>query len=135
MFKIKYSISKHVLLLDFDGEALPEDSSEWKRLTKRISRGLNKINTGYTLVEVFRRDSALSSCHARKWGALYSLLYSVRRIWRVIQVCGECNADPGARIFHRTRWQRDVPRLEVDSVGQAMVLAKEEILENADWIA
>lgn len=134
MFKIKYSRSKHVLLLDFNGETLPSDPCGWKKLTRRISRGLNKINTGYTLVEVFRGGASLSPHHARQMGALYRLFYEGGRIWRVIQVNSEGGTDPGVRIFHRTRWVRDVPLMEVESVGQALILAREEIAENQDWI-
>lgn len=134
MLKIKYSRSKHVLLLDFNGETPPSDPCGWKKITRKTSRGLNKINAGYTLVEVFRGGDSLSPHHARKMGALYRLFFEGGRIWRVIQVNSEGGTDPGVRIFYRTRWLGDVPLMEVESVGQAMILAREEISENADWI-
>jgi hypothetical protein len=92
------------------------------------------MSKGYTLVEVYREGAGLAGRNGRHMGALLGLCYSCGRIWRVIKISVNEARDPGLGILHRTRWKREVPETEVDSVKVGAVMVGEEIKENAEWI-
>lgn len=134
MIKVKCSKSKHLLLLDFINQGGTIAMGDFKRLVSRISRLLLKINTGYTLVEVYGRGTKIDRERIGKIGEIYRLCYGARRIWRVVQVHKNCHPDPGLRILHQTRWKRHVPMIEVSNMKRALDLAMEEVEENSEWV-
>lgn len=134
MFKFNYSQKKHVLLFDFSKVNGKDGKTSFRGTANKIRRALGKIKHGYTLVEVFRDQVSLSQESVSKLASLYSLCYSQKRIWLVVQVHRDDVSDPGVRILRRTRWARDVPTVEVENIRQAISLAEEETGGNFTWL-
>jgi len=134
MFKFNYSRKDHVLLFDFSRMTDCGGELSFRHMVGKVRRALGKIRHGYTLVEVFRDRVFLPPQSLSKLASLYSMCYSQKRVWRVVQVLREDVPDPGIRILRRIRWNRDVPAVEVENVRQAVSLAREEIGDNFSWI-
>jgi hypothetical protein len=130
MLKVKYSKSKRVVILDFAGDIRSVDIPA---LAKRIFRATERIGHGYTLVEIFRNPTTIGVKVAGKLGSLIKLCYAGSRIWRVVKVLPKDSQDPGIGILHRTRWGRNVPEIDTDSIHLALEIAEEEMRENAEW--
>jgi hypothetical protein len=130
MINVRHSKSKRLMLLDFVGVIREDDV---QKADNEIIEALKNIGRGYTLIEVFRKHPQFGEKVGMAIGKMMALCYDNNRIWRVIRVEETVHADPGVSIFHRTRWKRDVPELEMDSLREAVVVAKEEVLEQGEY--
>lgn len=117
-------------MLDFEGDIGGGDVRE---ATCGVARALGAMHKGYTLVEVFRGRPHFTVSGARTAGELAEACYSGNRIWMVVRVEEDERGDPGMSILHKTRWKREVPEVRIDSISQAVAMAREETKEQAEW--
>jgi hypothetical protein len=130
VIKVKHSKSKRALLVDFSGPLGKEDID---RAHRDIQAALDNIGRGYTLIEIFHDHPYFEPSASLEAGLMVGLFYKNNRIWRVIRVEENEQADPGLSILHKTRWARSVPELTMDNIRQAVATAREEAQEQFAW--
>lgn len=119
-----------MLVLDFAGNI---GEVEVRDAEAAVGKALGEMRKGYTLIEVFRGRPHFTGDGARAAGELAAACYFRNRIWLVVCVDGDGHSDPGMSILHKTRWKREVPEVRIDSIGQAVAMAKEETREQGGW--
>lgn len=132
MLKVLRSKSRKAVLLELSGTI---GASETKRAAAELAGALRDIGHGYTLIEVFRGTSKFSQKALQIVAILARTCYDRSRIWRVVRLAVDGGHDPGLRILHVTRWGRRVPEVEHESIRDALVVAAEELEDNAHWAA
>lgn len=130
VIKVHHSCARKAVLLRVSGEVGRGDAL---RAAARIALALRNMGHGYTLIEVFKGACRLSGRAGLAMAVLARTCYERGRIWRVVRISIGGGQDPGLRILHRTRWDRNVPEIDADSVGGALDLAEREAEDNLDW--
>jgi hypothetical protein len=131
MLKVKYSQKEQWVELEVSGEIA---LAQVRHACKNLPGVLQKMDHGYTLIEHFRNRPSFPQESIWAVGPLIGLCYEQSRIWRVVRVLSPNAPDPGLVVAHRVRWGRRVPEIEVDTLGEATALAREELCEQTQWL-
>jgi len=132
MLSVEYSQKEHWVELDVSGEV---SLAQVKRAYNNLTKALSKMDHGYTLIEYFRNRPHFPPETLLAIGPLMGLCYDHSRIWRAVRILSPDSPDPGLIVTHRTRWGRQVPEINVDTLEEATALAKEELSEHSQWFA